>query len=161
MTAVTGDKGVDEMSKIEILKANAEHLDDIMIIENLSFTIPWSRESIMEEILGNKMANYLSASLDGTIVGYAGMWSVCDEGHITNIAVHPEFRGIGVGNLLMEGLISEARKDGITRMTLEVRKSNIIAQNLYKKYGFVVYGSRKSYYADNKEDALIMWKDKV
>lgn len=155
------DKDVNTVLRTEIIRASVEHLDDIMVIENLSFAVPWSRKSITEEITENKFAIYMSASVDGTVIGYAGMWSICGEGHITNIAVHPEFRGNGVGSLLVEGLIGEAKAEGITRMTLEVRKSNITAQNLYKKYGFAVYGSRKAYYADNKEDALIMWKDEV
>jgi len=149
------------VDKVEIIKTSVDHLDDIMVIENLSFAIPWTRQSFIEEITSNKFAIYLSASLNNVVVGYAGMWNVCGEGHITNIAVHPEFRGCGIGSLLLEGLIEEARKAGIERMTLEVRKSNIIAQNLYKKYGFVACGLRKSYYADNKEDALIMWKDTI
>ena len=149
------------MSNIKIIKTSIDHLDDIMVIESLSFAIPWSRQSFIEEITKNKFAIYLSASLNNTIVGYAGMWNVFGEGHITNIAVHPEFRGNGIGSLLVEGLIEEARKEGISQLTLEVRKSNLVAQSLYKKYGFIPCGSRKSYYADNKEDALIMWKDSI
>lgn len=149
------------MGKVEIVKTSIDHIDDIMVIENLSFTVPWSRQSLIDEITKNKFAIYLSACLNNVVVGYAGMWNVCGEGHITNIAVHPEFRGSGIGSLLMEGLINEARKEGISRLTLEVRKSNIIAQRLYEKYGFVTCGIRKSYYADNNEDALIMWKDSV
>lgn len=147
------------LPNVEIIKTSLEHLDDIMVIENLSFTIPWSRQSFIDEITRNKLAIYLSASLNNTIVGYAGMWNVCGEGHITNIAVHPEFRGNGIGSLLVEGLIEEAKKAGITQLTLEVRKSNLVAQKLYRKYGFVPCGLRKCYYADNKEDAIIMWKD--
>jgi len=149
------------VGKVEIVKTSIDHIDDIMVIENLSFTVPWSRQSLIDEITKNKFAIYLSACLNNVVVGYAGMWNVCGEGHITNIAVHPEFRGSGIGSLLMEGLINEARKEGISRLTLEVRKSNIIAQRLYEKYGFVTCGIRKSYYADNNEDALIMWKDSV
>ncbi|HHW48541.1 MAG TPA: ribosomal protein S18-alanine N-acetyltransferase [Clostridiaceae bacterium] len=149
------------MYKIEIVRSTEEHIDDIIVVENLSFKIPWSRESIKQEITGNKFAVYLSARVDGKVVGYAGMWKVCGEGHITNIAVHPEFRQNGIGSLLLEGLIDIAKKEGITRMTLEVRKSNLTAQRLYKKYGFEECGLRKSYYADNGEDAIIMWKNNV
>lgn len=146
------------MLKVEIVKTDITHIDEIMEIEKLSFTIPWSREALIEEITRNKFAVYLSARVSGKIVGYIGMWCVCDEGHITNIAIHPEFRRNGIGSALMQKLIEIAMKRNITSMTLEVRKSNHIAQNLYKKFGFEACGIRKSYYADNGEDALIMWK---
>lgn len=145
--------------RVQIIMAAPQHLDGIMVIENLSFRIPWSRDAMLEEITGNKFAYYLCAAVEDRVVGYAGMWHVCDEGHITNIAVHPEFRGEGVGSALMEGLIGHAVETGIVAMTLEVRKSNIVAQALYRKFGFVDAGFRKAYYADNGEDALIMWKN--
>lgn len=145
-------------SSIEIIKTSIEHIDDIMIVENLSFTIPWSREAFLEEISRNKFAIYLSARVNGKVVGYAGLWSVCGEGHITNVAVHPEFRGNGVGSKLLESLVDLANRGKIQSMTLEVRKSNTIAQGLYKKFGFEVCGSRKAYYADDGEDAIIMWR---
>ena len=143
---------------IEIIRALPAHIEDIVVIENLSFKIPWSRQSITDELTKNMFATYFCAQSDGRTVGYAGMWHVCDEGHVTNIAVHPEFRGAGIGSLLMERLIDTASGLGITGMTLEVRKSNVPAQALYVKYGFVESGSRKAYYADDGEDALIMWK---
>jgi len=95
---------------------------------------------------------------DNLVVGYGGVWLILDEGHITNIAVHPEYRGIGVGNAILEALIEICKIEQITSMTLEVRKSNTIAQNLYKKYGFLEEGIRKNYYTDTKEDGVIMWK---
>jgi ribosomal-protein-alanine N-acetyltransferase len=150
--------GRTAMNNVKIVIAGSENIDDIMVIENLSFKIPWSRQSITEEIIGNDMAIYICAVIEGKAIGYAGMWHVCDEGHITNIAVHPEFRGIGVGSLLVEALLSIARERNINALTLEVRRSNIIAQSLYRKYGFEECGSRKEYYADNGEDAIIMWK---
>ena len=149
------------MSRIEIIKAGSEHIDEIMVIENLSFKIPWSRQSIVDEVTGNTFAYYLCAPIDGRIAGYAGMWQVCDEGHITNVAVHPEFRQSGIGSALLENLISHARNSGIGSMTLEVRKSNLPAQNLYRKFKFVEGGFRKAYYADNNEDALIMWRENL
>ena len=146
------------MNGIKIVRSLPNHIDDIVIVENLSFKIPWSKQSVTDELTKNKFALYFSADFDSHIVGYAGMWHICDEGHITNIAVHPEFRGIGIGSLLMETLIEKASDLEITSMTLEVRKSNAAAQSLYRKYGFEDAGLRKSYYADNSEDALIMWK---
>ena len=149
------------MKKVEIDNLTREYIDDIMVVENLSFSVPWSKGAFLEEIENNKFARYIVAKVDGKAVGYAGMWKVIDEGHITNIAVHPEFRHAGIGSLLMENLIGIARKEGITSMTLEVRKSNIAAQRLYFKYGFTIGGLRKGYYSDNGEDALILWKKDI
>jgi ribosomal-protein-alanine N-acetyltransferase len=146
------------MTDIRIVRSLPAHIEDIMIVENLSFKIPWSRQAIIDEFVKNKFALYFSAESGGHIVGYAGMWHICDEGHITNIAVHPEFRCAGIGSLLMESLIEKASELSITGMTLEVRKSNAAAQALYRKYGFADCGFRKAYYADNGEDAIIMWK---
>lgn len=147
------------MMEVEIVKMTEELIDDIMIVENLSFSVPWSRNAFLEEIKNNKFAVYIAAKVGERAVGYAGMWKVLDEAHITNIAVHPEFRNAGIGSLLMETLIDMAKKEGITSMTLEVRKGNINAQRLYFKYGFTVEGIRKGYYSDNGEDALILWKN--
>lgn len=146
------------MKGIKIVAACEEHIDDIVTIENLCFEIPWSRQSITEEIIENRIAIYMCAELDERIVGYAGMWQVCDEGHITNIAVHPEFRHSGVGSLLLESLLKAAYERGIAALTLEVRWSNLSALKLYGKYGFKEGGMRKAYYADNNDDAIIMWK---
>lgn len=146
------------MAKLELVKTSLEHIDDIMTVENLSFSIPWTKNAFVEEITRNKFAIYISAKLDEKIIGYGGMWKVIDEGHITNIAVHPEFRGFKIGSAVVEELLSIAIREGIYSLTLEVRRSNLVAQKLYGKYGFVVEGVRKAYYSDNGEDALIMWR---
>jgi [ribosomal protein S18]-alanine N-acetyltransferase len=95
------------------------------------------------------------------IVGYAGIWLMVDEGHITTIAVAPSERGKGVGELLLNGLIDQAYELGATMLTLEVRMSNTAAQQLYLKYGFQASSIRPRYYTDNGEDALIMWTDQI
>jgi len=138
-----------------------EHIDDVMVVENLSFSIPWSRDALIEEINNNKFAYYFVAKYNGALVGYGGMWKVFEEGHIMNIAVHPEYRGDGIGSRILSYMIEEAKTIGIEKMTLEVRKSNNAAQGLYNKYGFVSAGIRKAYYADNGEDAIIMWKFEI
>jgi [ribosomal protein S18]-alanine N-acetyltransferase len=94
-----------------------------------------------------------------SIVGYAGIWVMTDEAHITTIASHPEVRGMGVGELLIVALIHRAIEIGARWMTLEVRASNAVAQNLYRKYTFKEMGVRRRYYSDNGEDALVMWTD--
>lgn len=143
---------------VTIEKMTEKHLDAVMEIEREAFAVPWSRESFEMEIKRNKCAYYIVALLDDKVVGYGGMWLVIDEGHITNIAVHRDYRGRGIGKKIIEGLINEAKNRNLVAMTLEVRVSNKVAIHLYEKYGFVPFGRRKGYYADNNEDAIIMWK---
>ena len=94
-----------------------------------------------------------------SIVGYAGIWVMTDEAHITTIASHPDVRGRGIGEFLLVALIHRAIEIGARWMTLEVRASNAVAQNLYRKYTFKEMGVRRRYYSDNGEDALVMWTD--
>jgi ribosomal-protein-alanine N-acetyltransferase len=94
-----------------------------------------------------------------TIVGYAGIWVMTDEAHVTTIASHPDVRGRGIGELLLVTLIHRGIEVGARWMTLEVRASNSVAQNLYRKYTFKEMGVRRRYYSDNGEDALVMWTD--
>jgi [ribosomal protein S18]-alanine N-acetyltransferase len=96
-----------------------------------------------------------------TIVGYAGLWLMTDEAHITTIAVDPEYQGHGIGELLLLGLIDRAKQIGARWLTLEVRVTNTVAQTLYQKYTFKEMGVRRRYYSDNGEDALVMWTDPI
>ena len=96
-----------------------------------------------------------------SIVGYAGLWLMTDEAHITTIAVDPNIQGYGIGELLLLGLIDRAQQIGARWLTLEVRVSNKVAQNLYEKYTFKEMGLRRRYYSDNNEDALVMWTDPI
>ncbi len=138
-----------------------DDIDEIVEIEKECFPTPWSRDAFLTEIRENKLAKYLVVEIDGEVAGYGGMWLILNEGHITNIAVREKYRGLGIGNRILEGLIYYCASKNIQNMTLEVRKSNIVAQNLYKKYKFVEYGVRPRYYADNNEDALIMWRTNI
>ncbi|EOD00407.1 ribosomal protein S18-alanine N-acetyltransferase [Caldisalinibacter kiritimatiensis] len=140
-------------------KMTLDDLDEVMDIENKSFTTPWSRNAFITEVGKNTLAYYVVAVKDKKVVAYGGLWFVVDEGHITNIAVHPDYRGLGIGNVIVEELIRVCEERKLSRMTLEVRKSNNIAQSLYKKYGFESKGIRPGYYQDTKEDAIIMWKE--
>jgi ribosomal-protein-alanine N-acetyltransferase len=94
-----------------------------------------------------------------SIVGYAGIWVMTDEAHVTTIASAPAMRGRGVGEFLLVALIRRSIEVGARWMTLEVRASNSVAQNLYRKYTFKEMGVRRRYYSDNGEDALVMWTD--
>lgn len=135
------------------------HLNGVLEIENQSFPTPWSRNTFAHEIAGNDFAYYVVA-LDGNrVAGYAGMWVILDEGHITTIAVHPSRRRCRIGECLLKNLIDEAKRRGCVRMTLEARPSNFAALELYEKMGFISFGLRPGYYADTGEDAVIMWKE--
>jgi ribosomal-protein-alanine N-acetyltransferase len=96
--------------------------------------------------------------VDDTVVGYAGVWVLVDEAHVTNIAVLPKWRRQGIGEGLLTKLMTVAKAHGADKMTLEVRKSNWGARRLYEKLGFVALGCRRNYYAETREDAIIMWK---
>ena len=146
------------IKNFEIKEMTVDHIDGVMVVENLSFKIPWSRQAFVDEITGNNMAMYFVALCNEQVIGYGGMWKILDEGHITNIAVHPEFRRCGAASVIIEKILEISGEKGIKSLTLEVRKSNIAAQNLYQKYGFKSEGIRKGYYSDTGEDALIMWK---
>jgi len=140
-----------------IRKMAENDLDKVMIIEQESFSLPWSRESYLGE-LKNDFANYLVCDDGGEIAAYGGVWVVFEEAHITNVAVAIRYRGQGVGSDLMKELEKIARSKHATRILLEVRPSNQVALAMYDKLGFIQTGVRKAYYSDNGEDALIMTK---
>lgn len=151
----------EKTKNVEIKTMENIHVKGVMNVENLSFSIPWSEEIFYREISDNKYAVYFVAIYDNEVVGYAGMWKICDEGHITNIAVLPKNRKNGIGSMLLKSLIEEAKKGGVVRMTLDVRVGNVAAQKLYSNFGFKMGGIRKQYYEDNLEDAVVMYKDDV
>ena len=145
------------MKEIDILTMKKEHIEQVLEIEKLSFSIQWSEEAFTTEVTHNQLARYLVVIEDNKVIGYGGMWFILGEAHITNIAIHPEYRGRGRGRQLIEALIKMAAQENIFDITLEVRISNTSAINLYKSLGFEAVGIRKEFYYDNKEDALIMW----
>lgn len=150
-------KGSDFMDAL-IRDMTEVDIEDVLEIEKTSFSSPWSKDAFTLEITKNTLAKYIVAEMDNKVVAYGGIWFIIDEGHITNIAVHEKYRGLGISNKIVEGLIDLCIDRSIRAMTLEVRKSNEIAKSLYKKYGFEECGIRPGYYADDKEDAIIMWK---
>lgn len=139
----------------EMIKADVENIAEI---EKEAFTTPWPEEAFLDELNKNDLAFYLVAEVDGKAVAYGGIWLIINEGHITNIAVKEEYKGNGIGNMIVKGLITYCAVKKIDNMTLEVRKSNTVAINLYEKNGFKSYGVRPNYYADTGEDAIIMWR---
>ncbi|MGL4361814.1 MAG: ribosomal protein S18-alanine N-acetyltransferase [Cellulosilyticaceae bacterium] len=135
--------------------ATIKDLESILVLENQVFSVPWSEESIKSE-LENDVATYFVAEEEGQVIGYSGIWHVHPEGQITNVAVHADYRRRGLGRNLMETLLDNGVKKGITNYYLEVRESNINAINLYKSIGFKEVGRRKNYYKKPNEDALVL-----
>jgi ribosomal-protein-alanine N-acetyltransferase len=134
-----------------------EDLDQVMALEHACFSVPWSRDAFEKEICDNALAVYYVVLLDDIVIGYIGIWYIVGEGHITNVAVDPRYRGNGYGKVLVETIKKDALTHSITDLTLEVRISNKPAISLYEKMGFESAGIRPNYYSDNQEDALIMW----
>lgn len=139
-----------------IRRMTLEDVSQVHAIELANFPTPWSEQSFIDEMTKNVCARYMVAEEDGEILAYAGAWMVLDEGHITNIAVAAEHRGRGIGKAVTEALKQYAANLGVDYMMLEVRRSNLVAQSMYKKLGFIELGYRKRYYEDNGEDALLM-----
>ncbi len=136
-------------------------VDGVMAVEHDSFLTPWSRSAFEEELAQNRLARYIVAVENDEIVGYAGTWLVINEAHVTNVAVSGQRRREGIGRLLMQKLMELARENDMESMTLEVRVSNAAARHLYQQLGFVEAGIRKNYYSETKEDALILWCEKL
>jgi ribosomal-protein-alanine N-acetyltransferase len=137
------------------------------ILSRLVSLVPWwSQPSPQPPTTNGSLPNEeedIEPPRDGDLqmAGYAGLWLMVDEGHVTTIGVHPDHRGHGIGELLFLGLTDIAREMGAHRITLEVRVSNLSAQALYRKYGLEIAGVRRRYYSDNNEDAYIMWSEPV
>jgi ribosomal-protein-alanine N-acetyltransferase len=154
---------------------------EVMEVEQLSFPSPWSARAYSYELQENNLSHYfiarqqrplakkgpgfwnglrrslgMAASPEGSILGYGGFWLMAGEAHISTIAVRPEWRRRGIGELLVVAMLERAVELGGNVATLEVRVSNVAAQSLYKKYGFAKVGRRPRYYSDRGEDALIM-----
>lgn len=144
------------MKQVAVRRMNLGDVDGVLQVEVQSFPTPWSRQAFVDE-MNHELSYYLVLVQAGQIIGYAGMWLIVDEAHITNVAVLPEYRGQKLGELLMSSMVEHAKNRGAASMTLEVRVSNDIAKGLYEKFGFKPNGLRKNYYADTKEDALVMW----
>lgn len=143
---------------MRIAHMTAEHVPQVATLEKVCFSDPWSENSVASE-LENPLSCWLVA-LDGeTVAGYVGSQTVMDETDMMNIAVHPDFRRQGVARALILALIGELKKRGSRYLTLEVRASNDPARALYESLGFAHVGTRRNYYQNPKEDALILRKE--
>lgn len=148
------------MAEITVRPMRKGDIDRVYEIEVKSFRTPWSKHSLQGE-LKNDVAHYMLLEEDGLVVAYGGMWVLFDESHMTNIAVHPDFRGKGYGRMLFVAMMAEAEKLGATRMTLEVRETNTVAQSLYYSLDFQKEGYRRRYYEDTGEGAYLLWNGHV
>ena len=140
----------------DIVPMTSEHLDQVADIERLCFSDPWSRRMLSEHLENECAATLVAQGADGTVLGYAGLLVVLDEGYITNVAVRPEYRRQGVASQLLDAFRRFGEGSGLSFLTLEVRASNTVARALYTKHGYAETGCRKNYYEHPKEDAIIM-----
>lgn len=142
--------------KLTFEKLSEKHLPSILEIEKTTNPSPWSEESFRNEF-NNIQSIFYVASLGTEIVGFGGVWKVIDEAHVTTVAVKEDHRRKGYGWELMVRLLEEAKEQGMTCSTLEVRAGNEGAIKMYEKLGYVGVSTRKRYYPNNREDALVMW----
>jgi len=135
-------------------------LDEVLAIEEASFSNPWSRQMFLWELqnVGVSYA-YVLRTPEWRVAAFCTIWVVLDEVHINNVAVRPECRGQGVGLSLLRFVLRLGGTLGARRATLEVRRSNDAALKLYERLGFRVAGARRNYYSNPVEDALILWRE--
>ena len=153
---------VANLMQINISKMTVEDIEDVVKIEAAAYgEHHWSKSSFYDE-MNNNLAKYYCVRIpSGEIIAYAGTWGIIDEAHITTIAVKPDYTRRHVGEALMVKILEDCYAEKFKYLTLEVRESNIPAICLYTKYGFNSLGTRKGYYQDNNESALIMWTENI
>ena len=150
---------MDTNMHVRIVPMNADHLDELVELERICFSTPWSRNMLAEELDNACSAFLVAVDANEKVVGYAGLQVVLDEGYIANIAVFPEHRRKGVAGQLLQVFMNFAEANRLAILTLEVRASNQAAIALYANRGFEEVGRRKNYYEHPKEDAIIMTKE--
>ena len=134
-------------------------LDAVLAIDLLSFPTPAKLKMYQYELTQNALSHY-QVLLDGDVlIGYSGFWMIADECHISTIAIHPDWRGRKLGERLLCYMLDRAREHKPILATLEVRRSNIVAQTLYHQHGFAIVGERRRYYKDTNEDAILMTRE--
>ena len=144
-----------------IRRMELQDIQQVIEIDKLSFTLPWPERSFAFEVTGNPASRPWVAEIsdeDGNcrIAGMVVIWLIIDEGHIGTLAIHPKYRGLGIAQRLLAESLVHAYNEGVRRCFLEVRRTNVTAQALYNKFGFVVTNIRARYYKDNSEDAFLM-----
>lgn len=143
--------------RMQIVPMAASDISAVARIEKASFSTVWPSDAFYNELSTNKLAHYFVGRLGERIVAYGGIWVILEDSHVTTLAVDPAYRGRHFGEVMLLRLIDEALERGAAWMTLEVRESNAVAQQLYRKYGFTTVTMRRGYYSDDNESALVMW----
>jgi len=146
-----------KVEHIAVQRMSREDVEEVARLEKLCFSDPWSKSSFEHE-LTNRFSIPLVVKSGSTIVGYCCLWHVYEQMEIATIAVAPEFRGKGVGGMMMRWIVEEAARQGCSSVVLSVRESNLTAIRLYRRFGFVQLDRRKGYYRLPDEDAIIMIK---
>jgi [ribosomal protein S18]-alanine N-acetyltransferase len=160
--AETTPGGLDPASlEVRITPMRRRHLRAVVRIEQRTYPRPWSYGLFLSEIGQRSTRVYLVARVNGTVVGYGGLFRAVDESHITTIVVDPGWHRRGIATRLLLALARAAIQRGSTSLTLEVRVSNAGAQALYQRFGFVPAGVRRGYYPDTREDAIVMWANEI
>ncbi|MEO5634418.1 ribosomal protein S18-alanine N-acetyltransferase [Gaiella sp.] len=142
-----------------IRRLELSDLDAIEAIEQVSYPTPWSRSMFASELAKQSSLSLAAVADEGALVGYLVLSRYVDAWHVMNVAVADGHRRRGIASAMLRRLIDVTRDDAERGYTLEVRVSNLAAISLYEQFGFVTRGVRPGYYTDNREDALIMWKD--
>jgi ribosomal-protein-alanine N-acetyltransferase len=140
--------------------AGEQDLDGVLEVEDESFTNPWTRDMYQWELQNRSVCHvFVVRTPDCHVAGFCAFWLVVDEIHINNVALRPAYRGQGLGTALLHHVMREARTLGAKRATLEVRASNVGARRLYERLGFAVSATRRNYYTNPVEDALVLWAE--
>jgi [ribosomal protein S18]-alanine N-acetyltransferase len=147
--------------RLSIEAMRHEDIATVQMIERDIFVSPWPKNAYASELSQNRQANYLVLRNGGEIAGYAGLWRVAHEAHVTTIGVRAKDQGKGYGTALFAALVQRAYVMSARWITLEVRSGNLHAIRLYERFGFRAIGRRRGYYTDNGEDAVIMWSDSI
>lgn len=148
------EKFIDSIT-MNIEPMQEKHIREIAELERVSFSVPWSEDGLRSE-LTNETAHFLVASAENKVLGYIGVHEICGEAYITNVAVFPEYRRLGIGETLIDAATHGAKQRNCDFISLEVRISNVPAIELYKKEGYNIVGQRKNFYSNPTEDAYIM-----
>jgi len=137
-------------------KMTVDDVSAVVDLDQKSFSLPWPERSFRFELTDNPASRCWVAELDGKLVGMIVVWLIVDEAHVATVAIHPEHRRLGIGRRLLAYALRSMIQDGARSSFLEVRESNLAAQDMYRKFGYEVTGRRRHYYRDNDEDAILM-----
>ena len=145
-----------DLSGLFIRKMSEDDIEQVVAIDQVSFSLPWPARSFKFEVMDNESSRSWVAVLEGRIVAMLVGWLIVDALHVATIATHPDFRRRGIGRQLLTQALLAAKAEGATRSILEVRASNETALEMYRSFGYVEDGRRNEYYKDNNEDAILM-----